>query len=123
MTEIKTDRITIYFGKYKGKKLNALPDEYLAWLYKDWERDSDYLNKAALQELKNRGVDPEKAYKAGAKKLKRRGTRVQNMDDEVWSGDIKSDFLGNTIMRTIRDDWDGNDPDGMYDYEGIPNFD
>ena len=38
MTEIKTDRITIYFGKYKGKKLNALPDEYLAWLYKDWER-------------------------------------------------------------------------------------
>lgn len=70
--KIRADNIRILFGTHRGKFLTELPDDYLAWIHFDWvsKDNSDYLNKAALQVLTDRGVNPNLALKRGAVRLK-----------------------------------------------------
>jgi hypothetical protein len=41
----------IYFGKYRGERIEDVPDSYLVWLIEKATRIDDWLREAAVREL------------------------------------------------------------------------
>ena len=55
MTELETDNPILQFGKHRGFRISAVPDEYLKWMY-----DADFpepITLAVENELLRRGLD------------------------------------------------------------------
>jgi uncharacterized protein (DUF3820 family) len=59
--------LTMPFGKFQGRTLQELPDQYLSWLvFQPWlEEKFPSLKNATELELHRRGISPEQAWQLG----------------------------------------------------------
>lgn len=83
MPKIPTQNIKIYFGKYRGYRLVDVPNDYLSWIYIEYDK-SEYLQEAAHQVLQERGINPIEAYEEGARKLRLRQKFARKFAEEEF---------------------------------------
>lgn len=110
--------VIIPFGKYKGRSLKSVPLSMIGWLLTTYSGNGLF-KKDIEEEALRRGCE-KRNNKWGIERTRTysnlSSSRINTIDSY-----IESDFLGNTIMATMKDLNDLENGEDEYEYEGIPN--
>lgn len=114
----KKRNTTLTFGKYKGSDLSEIPLSYLGWLLREYSGSS-----LAKEDIEAEAISRGCEKRNGKWGIVRSRGYSDNWD--LGAGfDLQQDFLGNTVVRRMKDNLEDLDyGEDCYDYEGIPNMD